>query len=76
MTASLGLRQVIEVDASGVDYLIRCHVDFSNLFKIFDLPAESEPKVPGATKSTEYSAERIMSEKTHSALFLGEVIPG
>ena len=72
---------VIEVEESGVDYLIkkigssaapiRCHVDFLNLFKTFDLPADSEPRAPVAAKSTEYSAERIMGEKTHSARFLG-----
>jgi hypothetical protein len=72
-----GPYEVIEVEESGVDYLIkkigssagpiRCHIDFLNLFKTFDLPADPEPKAPIATKSTEYSAERIMGEKTHSA---------
>ena len=74
--------EVIEVEESGVDYLIRkicssaepirCHIDFLNLFITFDLPADSEPKAPVAAKSTEYSAERIMGEKTHSARLGGE----
>ena len=72
-----GPYEVIEVEESGVDYLIkkigssaapiRCHIDFLNLFKTFDLPADTEPRAPVAAKSTEYSAERIMGEKTHSA---------
>ena len=76
-----GTYEVTEVAESGVDYLIkkigssmepiRCHIDFLNLFRTFDLPADSEPKAPVAAKSTEYSAERIMGEKTHSAC-LGE----
>ena len=75
---------MIEVEESGVDYLIkkigspaasiRCHIDFVGLFKTFDLPADSEPKAPVAAKSTEYSAERIMGEETHSTR--GEVLPG
>ena len=69
--------EVVEVEDSGAGYLIkkigssaapiRCHIDFLNLFKTFDLPADSEPKAPAAAKSTEYSAERIMGEKSHSA---------
>ena len=71
--------EVIEVEESGVDYLylikkigssaapIRCHNDFLKLFKTFDLPADPEPKAPAADKGTEYSAKRIMGEKTHSA---------
>ena len=68
---------VIEVEESGVDYLIkkigassapiRYHVDFLNLFRTFELPAVSEVKAPEAVKSTKYSAEQIMGEKTHSA---------
>ena len=46
---------------------IRCHIDFLNLFKTFDLPTDPKPKAPVVTKSAEYSAERIMGEKTHSA---------
>ena len=87
----LGPYEVVEVEDSGVDYLIkkigsssapiRCHVDFLNLFRTFDLPTDSEAKALEAAKSTEYSAERIMmGEKTHSARlksFLGgEVILG
>ena len=76
-----GPYEVIDVEESGVDYLIkkigssaapiRWHVDFLNLFKTFDLPADSEPKARGAAESTGYSAERIMGEKTHSARFGG-----
>ena len=81
-----GPYEVIEVEESGVDYLIkkigssvaptRCHNDFLNLFKTFDWPADSEPKAPVAAKITESSAERIMGEKTHSARLGGGVIPG
>ena len=72
-----GPYEVVEVEKSGVDYLIkkigsssapiRCHVDFLNLFRTFDFPADSEAKAPEAAEKTEYSAERIMGEKTHSA---------
>ena len=71
-----GPYEVIEVEESGVDYLIkkigvssapiRCHVGVLNLFRTFDLPAVSEAKAPEAVKSTEYSTEQIMGEKTHS----------
>ena len=81
-----GPYEVVEVEESGVDYLInkigssaapiRCHIDFLNLFRTFDLPADSEPKAPVAAKSTEYAAERIMGERTHSSRLGGEVIPG
>ena len=47
-----GPYEVVEVEESGVDYLIkkigssaapiRCHIDFLNLFRTFDLPADSE----------------------------------
>ena len=53
---------------------IRCHIDFLNLFKNFDLSTYSEPKAPVAAKSTEYSAERIMDEKTHSARLGGAIL--
>ena len=77
-----GPYEVVEVEESGVDYLIkkigsssapiRCHADFLNLFRTFDLPADLEAKAPEAAKKTEYSAERIMGEKTHSARPGGE----
>ena len=72
-----GPYEVIKVEESGSDYLIRkigssaapirCHIDFLNLFKTFDLPTNSEPKTLVAARSTEYSTERIMGEKIHSA---------
>ena len=72
-----GPYEVIEIEESGVDYLIkkigssaapiRCHIGFLNLCRTFDLPADSEPKAPVVAKRTKYAVERIMGEKTHSA---------
>ena len=77
-----GPREVVEVEESGVDYFIkkicssaapiRCHIDFLNLFRTFDLPAGSEPKALVAAKSTQYATERIMGERTHSSRLGGE----
>ena len=76
-----GPYEVVEVEESGVDYLIkriglsvapiRCHIDFLNMFRTFDLPADSEPKAPVAAKSTEYAAEHVMGERTHSSWLRG-----
>ena len=72
-----GPYEVIEIDPSGVDYVvqkigssnkpIRCHIDALILFKTFEAPPIDCSKQPVAPKTTEYVVNTIMGVKSHSA---------
>ena len=73
-----GPYEVVEVDPSGIDYFIkrlgssakpiRCHINDLNLFKSFTVSdTDQTAKDLPASVAKEYTVERIMGSKDHSA---------
>ena len=73
-----GPYEVVEIDPSGIDYFIkrlgssskpiRCHINDLNLFKSFTVSnTDQTAKDLPATVAKEYTVERVMGSKDHSA---------